>query len=150
MSDKVDRATLTALYNATGGANWSNNTNWLSDVPLGEWYGVTTDADGGVAELNLRENQLTGTLPVELGTLASLTILNLRDNQLGGTIPAELNKLTNLVELDLNSNQLRGTIPTELGNLGNLQYLILYNNELSGTIPTELGDLTGLRLANAV
>ena len=87
---------------ATGGANWANNTNWLSDGPLGEWYGVTTDANGGVAELNLR--QLTGTLPVELGTLASLTILNLRDNQLGGTIPVELSKLTNLVELDLNSS----------------------------------------------
>ena len=40
---KDDRAALTALYNATGGANWGNNTNWLSDGPLGEWYGVTTD-----------------------------------------------------------------------------------------------------------
>ena len=85
-ASKDGRAALTALYNATGGANWGNNTNWLSDRTLGDWYGVTTDTTGRVVALDLFENQLTGTLPVELGTLASLTILNLRDNQLGGTI----------------------------------------------------------------
>ena len=39
-----DRAALVAFYNATGGANWTNNTNWLTNVPVGQWYGVTTDA----------------------------------------------------------------------------------------------------------
>ena len=34
-----DRETLTVLYNALDGANWTNNANWLSDEPLGEWYG---------------------------------------------------------------------------------------------------------------
>ena len=34
------RGVLVAIYNATGGANWTNNTNWLSDRPIGEWYGV--------------------------------------------------------------------------------------------------------------
>lgn len=28
------RAALTALFNATDGANWSNNDNWLSNKPL--------------------------------------------------------------------------------------------------------------------
>ena len=27
----TDRAALVALYNATDGDNWANNTNWLSD-----------------------------------------------------------------------------------------------------------------------
>ena len=35
-----DRAALVALYNATDGPNWVDNTNWLTDAPLGEWYGV--------------------------------------------------------------------------------------------------------------
>ena len=48
------------FYNATGGANWTDNTSWLSEMPVGEWYGVTTDATGRVTELVLRENQLTG------------------------------------------------------------------------------------------
>ena len=41
-----DRDALVALYNATNGPTWANNTNWLSDEPLGEWYGVTTDGGG--------------------------------------------------------------------------------------------------------
>ena len=43
-----DRDALVALYNATDGPNWTNNTNWLSDRPIGEWYGVTTDAYGRI------------------------------------------------------------------------------------------------------
>ncbi len=34
----TDRAALVALYNATGGANWGNNGNWLSNAPMGEWH----------------------------------------------------------------------------------------------------------------
>ena len=43
-----DRAALVALYNATDGPNWVSNENWLTDAPLGEWYGVDTDASGRV------------------------------------------------------------------------------------------------------
>ena len=39
----ADREALVALYDATGGTNWTNNTNWLSNEPLSEWYGVETD-----------------------------------------------------------------------------------------------------------
>ena len=41
-----DRDALVALYNATDGANWKNSENWLSDAPIGEWHGVTTDTNG--------------------------------------------------------------------------------------------------------
>ena len=47
-----DRAALIALYEATDGANWDDGTGWLSDAPLGDWYGVTTDTDGRVLELS--------------------------------------------------------------------------------------------------
>ena len=30
-----DRAALVALYHATDGENWVNNTNWLSEEPIG-------------------------------------------------------------------------------------------------------------------
>ena len=56
----ADRAALVALYNATGGPNWNSNNNWLSDVPISEWSGVTTDDNGRVTELDLSQNQLTG------------------------------------------------------------------------------------------
>ena len=38
-----DRAVLVTLYNATDGPNWVNSENWLTDAPLGDWYGVDTD-----------------------------------------------------------------------------------------------------------
>ena len=95
-------------------------------------------------ELYLNDNQLSGEIPVELGSLTSLQKLNLCNNQLSGTIPAELGSLTSLTELYLCNNQLSGEIPVELGNLTSLQRLYLNNNQLSGEIPEELGSLTSL------
>ena len=40
-AESLDRAALVALYNSTDGPNWATSTNWLSDRPLGDWYGVT-------------------------------------------------------------------------------------------------------------
>ena len=163
----ADREALVALYNATGGENWANNENWLSDEPLSTWSGVTV-SDGRVTELllggnqltgsippelgnltNLTElllnaNQLTGPIPSELGNLASLTVLNFNTNQLTGPIPSELGNLASLRGLDLSNNQLTGSIPPELGTLSSLQWLFLANNQLTGTIPAELGNLSSL------
>ena len=139
-------AALVALYNATGGANWGNNRNWLSNAPIGAWHGVTTDSDGRVTHLFLYSNQLTGEIPAELGSLTNLEVLALFDNQLTGEIPAELGNLANLEWLQLDDNQLTGEIPAELGNLANLQTLFLYNNQLTGEIPAELGNLTNLEV----
>ena len=70
----TDRTALAALYNATNGSSWQDDTNWLSNRPLGEWHGVSTDADGRVADLRLDGNQLSGSIPSELGNLANLEI----------------------------------------------------------------------------
>ena len=43
-----DRDVLVALYHATNGPTWENNTNWLGDAPLGQWHGVITDPNGRV------------------------------------------------------------------------------------------------------
>ena len=141
-----DREVLVALYNATGGANWANNTNWLSNKPIGEWHGVTTDADRRVTALLLNQNELTGQIPSELGSLSNLQELRLYSNQLTGPIPASLGGLTNLERLSLSQNQLTGPIPSELGSLVNLQELSLSQNQLSGAIPTELGSLSKLEV----
>ena len=141
-----DRAALVALYNTAGGLDWSNNSNWLSDAPLGQWHGVTTDNNGRVTNLSLFENKLTGWIPAELGNLANLERLYLPDNQLTGEIPAELGNLTNLERLYLRDNQLTGKIPAELGNLANLEWLYLPDNQLTGGIPAELGNLANLQL----
>ena len=140
-----DRAALALLYSATRGQGWVNNENWLTDAPLGEWYGVETDESGRVITLKLTQNGLTGVLSPEISQLASLTQLDLYDNQLTGSIPPELGKLSQLRSLGIGSNYLRGSIPPELGNLAELRMLGLSNNQLTGPIPPELGSLTQLR-----
>ena len=100
-SAKTDREALIALYNATGGPNWKANYNWLSDVPITGWSGVTTDGSRNrVTSLDLRNNELSGEIPSELGNLASLTELDLSQNELTGEIPSELGNLASLTELN--------------------------------------------------
>ena len=142
---ETDSLALVALYDSTDGANWTNNTNWLNpDSAVSTWYGVTV-SDGRVTELSLNSNQLTGSIPIELGSLANLTVLSLWSNQLSGPIPAKLGNLANLTYLHLGYNQLTGSIPAELGDLTNLTRLGLHNNQISGAIPTELGNLANLQ-----
>ena len=155
VSTTSDRDILIALYEATDGPNWLNSDNWLTDAPLGQWYGVDTDASGRVTTLRLagkwdfEENHyvdhgLAGPILAELSGLARLEHLDLGVNKLSGPIPTELSRLASLRELDLGINELVGSIPTELGSLANLERLNLGRNELSGPIPTELSRLANL------
>ncbi len=42
------------------GPTGSTTTTWLTDAPLDEWHGVSTDSEGRVAILDLHTNRLTG------------------------------------------------------------------------------------------
>ena len=136
-----DRAVLVSLYNATDGANWNNNNNWDTDLPLSRWNGITTDRRGRVTALSLQGNRLRGEIPPELGNLVYLKNLSLTDNHLVGEIPPKLGSLSRLELLRLGQNQLRGEIPSELGSLTRLRNLLLPENQLSGEVPPELGNL---------
>ena len=85
-----DRDALEALYDSTAGTYWATITNWLSDEPFGSWYGVTTDENGRVTELDLSSNYLIGALPPEMCSLSKLEFLELRGNELSGEIPRSL------------------------------------------------------------
>ena len=99
-----DRRALEALYNATGGPNWTNSANWLSDKPLSEWHGVTVDNNGCVTRLDLSGNQLAGTLPAELGNLSDLQRLYLNNNQLTEILPQSFANLEALELLYFDQN----------------------------------------------
>ena len=90
------------------GPNWKKNDNWLSDLPLSEWYGIEINENSNskfiVNEINLRWNNLKGEIPKEIGKLINLQSLYLDRNELSGEIPKEISKLINLEGLDLYSN----------------------------------------------
>ena len=140
-----DRAALEALYDATGGEGWTNRTNWKTAARVGDWHGVTTDADGRVTGLDLHRNGLAGPLPPALGSLTRLQSLDLGRNGLSGPIPAPLGSLTGLRELILSRNDFTGPVPPALGGLVNLDLISLGSNALTGPIPDALAGLTEVR-----
>ena len=121
--------------------------NWDAGLAMSSWKGLTiSESPQRVTGLNLGHNDLTGTLPAELGQLVRLQLLFLGNNQLTGPIPAELSQLSQLREIDLGRNQLSGPIPVELGQLSELRELILQLNGLTDSIPAELGQLSKLQV----
>jgi len=140
----TEHQALMALYRSTDGPNWTNHTGWMATTTPCSWYGVTCGG-GHVVALALNDNHLSGSIPPEMGDLASLESLNLWSNQLSGSIPPELGGLANLEALYLPGNQLSGGIPPELGGLASLRELFLNNNQLSGGIPSALGNLASLQ-----
>ena len=150
-----DRAVLAALYNATDGPSWVDADQWLTDTPLGDWYGVKTNQARRVVDLDLSgrwsgegrlsiPHGLSGSMPAELGTLGHLVSLDFHLNHLTGPIPAELGNLPQLRYLDLGRNNLTEAIPADLGNLTSLDVLALGGNALTGGIPGGLGNLVNL------
>ena len=137
--ENPDRAALVALYNATDGPNWVNNENWLTDAPLGDWFGVDTDDSGRVVSLAMGyydrqleqwiSNGVSGPIPTELGNLANLERLYLHENDLSGPIPTELGNLTDLEVLNLGGNDLTGPIPRSLLDLARLTRFYFRGNE---------------------
>jgi hypothetical protein len=89
-------------------------------------------------------NNLSGTIPKEIGNMNTVTFLELYGNDFSGEIPPELGDMDNLQYLRLHNNQLTGQIPEHLANLSNLRQLNLGDNQLTGTIPDSIGYLTNL------
>ena len=147
-SVEEDRAALMAIYEATNGGDWLRNDNWgRADLPLKDWFGVTTDAEGRVTHLELVGLGLRGVLPQELwGSLSALRVLELDHNELSGPIPWSLSRIPNLQGLSLAGNQLSDTIPPVLGRLEVLEVLDLGHNDLFGIIPPALGQLQALKV----
>lgn len=142
-----ERDALMALYNDTNGAGWIDNSNWTTGDPcVNHWYGITCDlANITVTNIGLRWNNLSGSLPIQLGNFPNLATLDLYSNQLTSDIPIQLGNLSSLEYLLLGQNQLTGSIPKELGNLLNLESLRTDSNQLTDSIPKDLGKLHSLR-----
>lgn len=77
-----EKMILKELYASMNGDKWTNHTNWNSDLPLGEWYGITTDEAGQVVSIDLSNNNLTGSVSINLKDFSSLKSINLDNNKM--------------------------------------------------------------------
>ena len=142
--EQQEREALIALYNATDGDNWTDNTNWCTDKPLSEWAGISC-RNGRVSSIYLSYGNMVGQLPEELGNLTELEYISFYGNKLSGEIPSSIGNLTNLEVLSLSNNNLTGEIPSSLGDLTNLDHLDLSDNNLTGNLPATLANLNNLQ-----
>ena len=145
LTDSVERAALIALYKATDGDNWKDNTNWCSDKPITEWKGISYNDALHLYDIYLLNNNLIGIIPMEIGNLTSVGRLNLSGNvNISGPIPTSIGRMAELKYLSLSSCQVTGQIPKEIANLSKLEELGLWSNKLTGEIPKELGNMPNL------
>ncbi|KAG4984120.1 hypothetical protein JHK87_028869 [Glycine soja] len=86
--------------------------------------------------IDLSNNILSGSVPLEIYMLTGLQSLNLSHNQLLGTIPQEIGNLEALESIDLSRNQFSGEIPESMAVLHYLSVLNLSFNNFVGEIPT--------------
>ncbi|KAM0848606.1 hypothetical protein ACQ4PT_054277 [Festuca glaucescens] len=86
-------------------------------------------------------NNLTGSIPKEIGSITTLKLILLNGNHLSGFLPDEIGNLQNLNRLQVDQNQIVGMIPRSFANLRNVKHIHMNNNSLSGQIPSELSRL---------
>lgn len=94
---------------------------------------------------NLRKIDLTGTILIEIPSLASfkkLVHLNLSSNYLK-SLPGDITELTSLEYLNVSSNLLE-SLPEDLAKLTSLEYLNLKTNPLE-SLPEDITKLTSLK-----
>lgn len=146
-----EKDALRALYDNTGGANWTNKTGWDFNTPVTTWNSTTKTGwygvyviDGHVTSVVISNNNLTGQIPKEIGQLKYLQLLHFNSNKLTGNIPIEIGQLTNLRSISLTGNKLSGSIPEEFYNLQMLTSASLNANELSGSLSPNIKKLINL------
>ena len=145
-----DHTALILFYALTGGVNWHTNTNWLTDKPINQWYGVDVGSDGRVTDLILNYNNLVGQIPAELSDLTALRHLELRGNKLHGELP-DLSGMTELRWLDLAANwnaELAETDDSGTPRAESARLTLFTENGFCGPIPDWMEDLDKLQVLN--
>ncbi|KAJ7523260.1 hypothetical protein O6H91_18G043900 [Diphasiastrum complanatum] len=101
-------------------------------LPFSHSHATASVSLSPLSVLDLSWNDINGSIPQNIGSLAMLEVLDLSRNKLTGNIPS-LSQLDHLQILDLSFNQLNGAIPVQMPV--SLQGFNVSNNDLSGKIP---------------
>jgi Leucine-rich repeat (LRR) protein len=161
-----DRSALLALYGATRGDHWNNNTGWKNDTVVNvaaasdicDWYGVEcyqagdTDDDtrvGRVSKIRLAGNNLVGGVPKEIFTMEFLHTFDVARNPELVVSLVLLGESSEIRNLDISE--------TATVNLDGLEmasdwfaHFVANGLNLGGTLPTQILNLTELQLLSMV
>jgi hypothetical protein len=142
----AQREALIDIFNATSGRRWNTKTNWLTSLPVCNWYKVGV-LSSNVHSIVMSSNGMDGRLPASIGKLSQLRMIELATMPgLIGPIPVQLCSIITLRRLCICRCGLSGSIPEDIGKLVSLEELQLFGNNLTGTIPASLGNLKELKL----
>lgn len=102
-SDPVtDSLALIALYQSTGGDQWTSATNWLSGT-VDTWFGVSVSGQS-ITAIELPANNLSGMIADPLVDILSLQTVNLSKNNLTAIPDFTMNK--EISSLNVSENNL--------------------------------------------
>jgi len=168
-----EREVLYHVYANLNGDNWDDKWN-TDDTDVCAYHGIECNDAGKIIKIDLKDNNLAGSVSPHVYTLPHLRELDLSKNRITSAgfdrinvvieeedeiADVEIIELTNnlvssvegvsrlaksLTGLHMTFNNLKGAMPAELFRLPLLEILAVSENELTGTIDKHLGNLTNL------
>lgn len=112
----------------------ANSTNNNTPSPC-KWFGITCNKEQRVTDINLAYTGLRGTLKhLDFSSFPNLLRLDLKMNNLVGSISENIGILSNLQFLDLSTNSLNGSLPLSLANLSKVYELDVSRNNITGLL----------------
>uniref|UniRef100_A0A9I9CLM7 Leucine-rich repeat-containing N-terminal plant-type domain-containing protein n=1 Tax=Cucumis melo TaxID=3656 RepID=A0A9I9CLM7_CUCME len=103
--------------------------------------------------LDLKLNNLNGSIPPSIGLLSKLQFFDLSTNSFNSTLPSSLANFTEVYELDVSRNNITGGLhpsffPTEDSKFGwkSMQNLLMQDTMVEGELPEEFGNMKSLSI----
>jgi Leucine-rich repeat (LRR) protein len=138
-------------------ASWNGvvcNGTSVAGVVL-DGHGISGVADLSVfanltmlVKLSMANNNLSGSLPANVGSLKSLKLMDISNNRFSGPIPEDIGNLRSLQNLSLAGNNFSGPLPDSIDRLMSLQSLDVSGNALSGPLPAGFKGMRSLAALN--
>ena len=159
-----ERYALAYFFMAQGGIAWAQNTNWISEVDVCQWSGITCDAKGAVLAINMPNNRVIGQVrrffglylydwPSDCVSISHLTSFLVPTQQLSPFMIL----LDTLETFNATRNRIEGTVPAEVLSSSTLRFLDLSSNFMFGEIPSvptesklEIIDFSGNNLSKGI
>ena len=149
-----EKQVLSHFYENADGPNWKRGWDTDEDDVCSESYpGVSCDSNGRVSEIDVSDNNLSGSISPHVYTLKGLTTLDVSKNRItnAGWNRIEVvekmgNSVSDSIEVIKLTNNLVNTVEG-LGKLSaSLKELHMTYNNLKGTMPSEFFELPKLEV----